>query len=169
MRLFSRIFLTFSHFCAKIIKKKGRDYMNISDKRGWKPLNRIIMESWVWKSKYFDNFHAWADLFLSVNHAEATIPFNDTVITIEENCMLTSESYLAKRWGWSRKKVSNFLKKLNNLNMISYKRIGNGTYLRVHNNAENLYIGNRRRTATEQSWNNHGTTTEPVEHTNNNK
>lgn len=100
--------------------------------KGWIKLNRSISEHWIWSmDKPFDRLHAWVDILLSVNHTEQKIPLNKNIITIEKGAMITSERKLAERWGWSRTKVTDFLKTLENDCMVDIKKLRAGTYLKV--------------------------------------
>ncbi len=80
---------------------------------GWISIYRQIQDNWIWKSNEpFDKRSAWIDLLLMVNHKKEEIDFDNTKVIIERGQRITSLEALAKRWGWSRHKVSNFLNRL---------------------------------------------------------
>lgn len=86
--------------------------------KGWISIYRSIQEHWLWQEKPYDKAHAWIDLLLSANHQEAKILIDNTLISLEKGSFFTSELKLANKWGWSKKKVRNFLELLSNDNMI---------------------------------------------------
>lgn len=87
--------------------------------QGWISIHRKIRDCWVWKDKEtFDKRSAWIDILLSANHAEGKSLIDSTIITIPRGNFIISETKLSKRWKWSRKKVSNFLKILESDGMI---------------------------------------------------
>lgn len=138
----------------------------MSDK-GWIKLDRAILEHWLWNcEKPFDKLHAWIDILLNVNHTPKKMPFGDNVIIIEKGCMITSETKLSEKWGWSRKKVSSFLELLENDQMIDRKRYGKGTYLKLLNYAVYQDLGDTKRTEKEPMKNGKGTGEEQEKNTN---
>lgn len=86
---------------------------------GWIALHRAITEHWVWRGEPYTKGQAWVDLILTANHEEKSVPFDGRFVTVERGCILTSETKLADRWKWSRKKVHRFLEMLEDDKMLS--------------------------------------------------
>jgi len=125
--------------------------------KGWISLYRSIQDHWLWQEKPFSKAQAWLDLLLSANHKEAKILMDNTLIKLEKGSFFTSELKLADRWGWSKKKVRNFLELLSNDNMIVKESTKKGTKITIVN--YEVY---------QQRGNHEGTITEPLRNTNNN-
>ena len=103
--------------------------------KGWIPLDRKILDNWLWENKPFAYGQAWIDILMRANHKAKKIPFDGKVITVEKGCFITSESKLAERWGWNRSKVGRFLKLLESDNMIERETNNKRTAVRVLNYA----------------------------------
>lgn len=101
---------------------------------GWISLYRKIRDSWIWKSQEpFDKRSAWIDLLLTVNHKYEKIEFGGQIIEVERGQAITSIDKLAKRWRWSRHKVSDFLNRLEKEGMIIQIRDNKKTLISVEN------------------------------------
>ena len=140
---------------------------------GWIKLHRQITEHWLWEEKPFSKGQAWIDLLLQANHKENKVPFGNQLISIERGEFLTSESKLAERWGWSRKKVRNFLTMLSQDGMIENIKMPNkGTRIKIVNYKVYQDLGDNtgttKDTTQEQLKNNRGTTEEQLRNTNKN-
>lgn len=99
---------------------------------GWIKLHRSIQDNWIWKAdKSFDKAHAFTDIILSCNHADNKIAFDGKPMVIKRGEWLTSILQLSERWGWSTKKVSNFLNTLEQDQMISQERNTKRTLIKV--------------------------------------
>lgn len=136
--------------------------------KGWISLYRSIQDHWLWQEKPFSKAQAWLDLLLSANHKEAKILMDNTLIKLEKGSFFTSELKLADRWGWSKKKVRNFLELLSNDNMIVKESTKKGTKITIVNYEVYQQRGNHEGTITEPQRNHEGTITEPLRNTNNN-
>ena len=90
-------------------------------KKGWIKLWRKLQNSNIWKSKPFSKGQAWVDLLLRASHDDYTFDFKaakiriksgqikNMKIKIKSGQIFVFKKSLAKDWGWSRHKVSNFL------------------------------------------------------------
>ena len=88
---------------------------------GWIKLYRQIAENDVLNDgQPFDKTHAWLDILINVDWKTGV-------------WQPLSESFLERRWKWSRSKVRRFLKKLTDEKMIALKTTNHGTTLRVCN------------------------------------
>lgn len=101
---------------------------------GWISIYRKIQEHWIWNSNEpFDKRSAWIDLLLLVNHQKEKIKFNNDIIEIERGQKITSLEKLAKRWNWSRHKVSNYLNHLEQDGMLVQIRDNKKTLISIEN------------------------------------
>jgi len=86
---------------------------------GYIKLYRQLMDNELWKDKPFTKGQAWVDLLLKANYKDQTCKIKGKTITIRRGQLLRGTDSLANDWGWSRGKVTRFLKEL--------ERTGNGT------------------------------------------
>jgi hypothetical protein len=100
---------------------------------GWISLHRQIKKGWLWKEKPFTKGQAWVDLLIEANFARGTVPSENQIIVVERGQVFWSIKDMASSWGWSRKKVSNFLNMLENDNMIEQIRTTKYTLLTIAN------------------------------------
>ena len=98
---------------------------------GWIKLHREIVDHWIWQDPF--KLRAWLDLIMLANHKPRKINIDNQIITIDVGQHWTSIEHLAERWGWSRKKVMNFLKLLISDGMILKKGTPRGTTITIVN------------------------------------
>lgn len=91
--------------------------------KGWFSIDREIEHSDLWRDKPFARGQAWIDLLLIANHKTKTIFFDGRLVEVERGSTITSIRKLGERWGWSRQKVSDFLKILSVQERITYEVI----------------------------------------------
>lgn len=101
--------------------------------QGYIFLHRQLKENWLWKDKPFSKGQAWIDILLRVNHKPAKVPIGNQIVEVEKGQTIWSVKDMANEWGWSRKKVDNFLKVLETDCMIAQKRTTKYTLLTVEN------------------------------------
>lgn len=75
-----------------------------------------VLEHWIWQDKPFSRGQAWIDMVLMTDNMKSII--NSKVIVLKEGELVTTESKLMERWGWSKSKVRLFLEQLEIENMI---------------------------------------------------
>ncbi|WP_069649662.1 hypothetical protein [Caloranaerobacter ferrireducens] len=138
--------------------------------QGWISLHRKIAEHWIWVSNEpFDKRSAWIDLLLLANHEDKKILLGNELVEVKRGEHITSEYILAQRWGWSRKKVRNFLQLLAEDGMIeNIKEDKKRTRLRIVNYNDYQELRNHKRTSEELERNYEGTTEELRGNLNNN-
>ena len=103
-------------------------------KKGYIPLYRSIQDHWIWDNdEPFSKGQAWIDLLLSANHEEKKINIGMTVVTINPGQMWTSYQKLARKWGWSYKKVVRYISMLKSDGMIGADGTPNGTLITLLN------------------------------------
>lgn len=98
---------------------------------GWISIHRKIKDNWIWEDKPFSKGQAWIDILLRVNHADNKILIGNQLIELKSGQTIWSILEMSKEWGWSKTKVSNFLKLLENENNISQKRTTKYTLITV--------------------------------------
>lgn len=79
---------------------------------GWIKLHRKLAMNKMWLHDEFTRGQAWVDLLMLANHEDGFIRVRGHRIEIKRGQVGWSQESLAKRWKWSRKKVSNFLQEL---------------------------------------------------------
>lgn len=101
---------------------------------GWISIHRQLQEHWLWKSKEpFDKRSAWIDLLLMANHQKEKVEFDKDFIEVERGQRITSLEKLAKRWKWSRHKVSDYLNQLEQDGMLVQVRDNKKTLISIEN------------------------------------
>lgn len=85
---------------------------------GWVSISRQLTDHWLWEDKPFTKGQAWVDLILLVNHEDNEFLHGNQITTVKRGSRITSIKKLADRWGWSRKKVFDFLNVLEKEHMI---------------------------------------------------
>ena len=101
--------------------------------KGWIYLYRQIKDHWVWQDKPFSKGQAWIDLIILANHEDVTRMYNGSLITFKMGTVNHSMLSLADRWGWDRRKVTRFLKCLEDDGMVSVNSTTHGTTIALVN------------------------------------
>jgi len=101
--------------------------------QGYIFLHRQVKENWIWKDKPFSKGQAWVDILLRVNHKPAKVPIGNQIVEVEKGQTIWSVKDMSNEWGWSRKKVDNFLNTLQTDCMIAQKRTTKYTLITVEN------------------------------------
>ncbi|MCT4544541.1 MAG: DnaD domain protein [Vallitalea sp.] len=136
----------------------------MENSKGWIKTYRDIQDHWLWSEKPFDKRSAWLDLILSANHKNKKFPLGTEIMEVKRGDFVTSELKLAARWGWSKTKTRNFLKLLENDNMIVKKADRKKTTISIVN-----YSKYQDTKTTEKLQENHcETTAKPLQDTNKN-
>lgn len=87
--------------------------------KGWIKVHRSITECFIWTDKPFDKARAWIDLLLLVCHKDKKILIDGKPFTVSRGSYLISRGKLAERWGWSLKKLDNYLRVLEREDMVT--------------------------------------------------
>ena len=101
--------------------------------KGYIRLHRQLQDCWVWQDERFSKGQAWVDLLLSANHKDKKVAYKYNIKNIQRGQFITSMHKLAERWKWSRTYVSNFLKLLENDNMITTEVTSTYTLITIVN------------------------------------
>ena len=75
------------------------------------------------KRRKFSQWEAWEYLLMNARGADTVVPFHGRIVRLNRGQLVTSQRILAKRWGWDRCSIRNFLGKLERRNSISNKGI----------------------------------------------
>lgn len=87
--------------------------------KGWIKVHRSITECFIWTDKPFDKARAWIDLLLLVCHKDKKILIDGKPFIVSRGSYLLSRGKLAERWGWSLKKLDNYLRVLESEDMVT--------------------------------------------------
>ena len=95
------------------------------DKIGFLRIRRKIIKNFLWKKRRkFSEAEAWIDLIMGASWKDEPIRLLGKDYLNLRGCIHTTQTFLANRWDWERTKVSKFLLKLRNSQMIGYRRLG---------------------------------------------
>lgn len=138
---------------------------------GFIKLDRQLMEHWLWEDKPFSRAQAWIDLIYLANHETKDFVQGGTLINGKRGNVYRSKTWLAERWGWSRKKVTSFLNLLEKEKMVLVNgiRLGtvNGTVITIVNYGKFQDVrtmkGTVKGTVKEPSRNREGTVKEHIQ------
>lgn len=86
---------------------------------GWIKLYRDLVEDDMWLCEPFTKGQAWVDLLMMANYKDGEFYHGNSSEIIKRGSFATSELKLMNRWKWSKNKVRNFLKLLENKKMIA--------------------------------------------------
>ena len=86
--------------------------------KGYIAIHRKIEDSFLWNGEPFSKGQAWIDLLLLANHTDYKTQYRGQIVERKRGEVNRSISYLAKRWQWTRRKVTRFLKTLEQHDMI---------------------------------------------------
>lgn len=105
----------------------------MKDDKGWICLHRDIRYHWLWQDKPFSKGQAFADLLLLANHSDCKLLIGNNLAVVKRGDLITSTVKLSEYWGWSRTKVTSFLKALKNDDMITVKSDNKKTSIHIVN------------------------------------
>lgn len=132
--------------------------------QGWISIHRQLQEHWLWEDKPFSRGQAWVDILMLANHDDNKFLLGNELVEVKMGSFITSERKLGERWGWSRKKVDNFLMLLQNDKMVDIKKNHRRTEINVVNYWDFQVSDNKKEPLKSRKR----TTKEPQKNTNNN-
>lgn len=88
---------------------------------GYFKVDRQIFNHWLWEDKPFSKGQAWIDLIGLANYEDCKTAYKNKVVKCERGTTYRSLTFLANRWGWSRKKVKAFIDLLESDGMVTTK------------------------------------------------
>lgn len=80
--------------------------------QGYIKLFRRLMDNPLWHREKFTPGQAWVDMVMLANHKDGHFWVRGIKVNVKRGQLAYSELSLAKRWKWSRGKVSRFLREL---------------------------------------------------------
>ncbi|MCI8647896.1 MAG: hypothetical protein HFE76_14145 [Firmicutes bacterium] len=101
--------------------------------KGFIKVYREICDNPLWNMKPFSKAQAWIDLLLLTNHTDSDILIGNTKLHVKRGQVFRAIHTLEERWGWSRKKVREFLKFLETEKMATAKGTAKGTLIAIEN------------------------------------
>lgn len=99
--------------------------------KGWIKIDRGIQEHWLWQNAEY--LKAWLDLIMLANYEDKKMPYKGEIITCKRGDVNMSIKALATRWGWTWRTTKNYLKLLENDNMIVLSCTTNRTVISLVN------------------------------------
>lgn len=96
-------------------------------------IDRQLLSSDLWLDEPFTKAQAWIDLIGRANYSETTHIYGSKAVKLKRGQLITSSNALSQRWGWSRKKVLNFLTALESAKMATVKGTPEGTTITIEN------------------------------------
>jgi len=136
--------------------------------KGWISLYRKLQDNPLWTCERFTRGQAWVDLLLLANHEYSFFYKRSIKIEVQRGQVGRSEVELADRWKWSRTKVRNFLKDLENEQQIKQHKNGVQLLVTILNYEKFQDTKTAKRTAGEQQKNSKSTVGVQQENTYNN-
>lgn len=123
---------------------------------GFFKVDRQIFDHWLWEDKPFSKGQAWIDLIGLANYEDGKATYQGEVIECERGTVYRSFTYLAARWGWSRKKVKSFIGTLESDGMVTTKVTTHRTTITLVNYGKFQDWGTTKGTTEEQQKNSKG-------------
>lgn len=130
---------------------------------GWIKVDRKILENSIWEDRPFNRGAAWIDLLLLANHETTKGMYRGRFVLFQKGDVNRSIEWLAKRWGWSRKKVTRFLDVLELDGMVTRKSTSEGTTITLVNWALYQSQGTAKGTPKAHQKNIQGTSKEHIQ------
>lgn len=104
-------------------------------KQGWIKIHRKLLECddiWDYDEPYTRR-DAWIELLLLANHSDKSIIFDNHRIIVKRGQYLTSVRKLSARWQWGKHKTLNFLRLLEECEMIEKESDSRRTLITIVN------------------------------------
>lgn len=101
--------------------------------KGFFKVDRRLFDHYLWDDKPFAKGQAWIDLIGLANFEDRKTVYKGEVVTCERGSVYRSISFLADRWGWSRKKTRAFIKSLESDGMVTTKVTTHRTAITIEN------------------------------------
>lgn len=102
--------------------------------QGWIKWHRQVMDHWLYLEKRtFSRYEAWLDLVMLANSRDQQALIGGELVTVERGTFITSELKLMERWRWSKSKLRQFLKLLEDEGMIEKVTTKKWTAIKIRN------------------------------------
>lgn len=116
-------------------------------------LLRKLRANPLWQDKPFTKGQAWVDMLLQANHKDAEVFYKGEIYMVHRGQFIKTERDLAGDWGWSRSKVTRFLKLLKKCSMIVTKPAPKANRITILNYNELQQMRTKKRTKREPNVN----------------
>lgn len=124
-------------------------------------LDRDLFDSQLWLAEPFTKAQAWVDLIAMANYADKTKYYKGTFQKIKRGQIVTSQRTLADRWKWSKSKVANYIRALEQAEMVTTDNTTRWTVLSIVNYAKYQDVKTTKRPQTEPREDHDETTQKP--------
>jgi len=101
--------------------------------KGYISLFRKIQDHWIWDDKPVSKGQAWVDMLLWASHRDREVPITDGFVQIKTGEFIRTLRQMGEAWGWSKNKVSHFLKQGQDSGMITIKTGTKATHVSIIN------------------------------------
>ncbi|MBA7573623.1 hypothetical protein ES695_12910 [Candidatus Atribacteria bacterium 1244-E10-H5-B2] len=101
--------------------------------KGWTKFHREQFSHWVSEKKPWCDGYAWTYLYNMANHKPGKANFRNEYIPIDRGQFVTSKIKLETTFSWTRRRLDNFLKALENDEMITYRITNRYTVITIIN------------------------------------
>ena len=109
----------------------------MGDNRGYISLYRSIQNHWLYgEDEPFSYFQAWVDLIMLAKYTDEDFYYRGRAVNGKRGSVYRSMASLAKKWNWSRDRVSLFLKALEKEGMVAVDTTRHLTVIRIVNYAK---------------------------------
>ena len=100
--------------------------------KGWTKFHREQFSHWISKKPFCDGY-AWTYLYGQANHKPGIVNFRNEYIKVGRGQFITSKMKLENIFGWTRRHIDNFLRALENDEMITYRMTNRFTSITIIN------------------------------------
>ena len=132
--------------------------------KGWISLHRKILDNPILtRGRQYSRFEAFVYMLLKANHKNNDALIGNQLILVKKGSFITSQKKLMKEFNWGTSRLRNFLKLLQNDDMIEINTNKISTYITINN-----YSQLQGLQTTNKSQTNHKQTTSKLQSTTNN-
>lgn len=109
--------------------------------KGFIKISRKFFEHRYWNEpREFSRAEAWIDLIVSARFEAAIVLLNGRDVEVRRGELIASRRFLENRWKWSNTKVDNFLKMLEESQMLTRRNAKGNTILTLCNYDNYNYV-----------------------------
>ena len=102
--------------------------------KGWISLHRKILDNPILtRGRQYSRFEAFVYMLLKANHKDNKALIGNNLIIIKKGSFITSQKKLMKEFNWGTSRLRNFLKLLQNDDMIEINTNAISTYITINN------------------------------------
>ena len=102
--------------------------------KGWISLHRKILDNPILtRGRQYSRFEAFVYMLLKANHKDNEVLIGNQKIQVKKGSFITSQKKLMKEFNWGTSRLRNFLKLLQNDDMIEINTNAISTYITINN------------------------------------